>query len=69
MCIVRSKWNVIKIAVSYIVIFSTSIRAVPPLALHQLIEVDPGGEVVLMLHGHDLDGDEVSSKCENNITN
>ena len=36
-------------------------KATPPLALHQLIEVDSGGEVVLKLHGFDLDGDKVSS--------
>jgi hypothetical protein len=36
------------------------IKAILPLALHQLIEVDPGGEVVLKLNGFDLDGDKVS---------
>ena len=35
-------------------------RAAPPLALHQLVQVEPGGEVVLKLHGLDFDGDEVS---------
>ena len=33
--------------------------ATPPVALHQLIEVEKGDEVVLHLHGHDLDGDKV----------
>ena len=33
--------------------------ATPPVALHQLIEVEKGDEVVLYLHGHDLDGDKV----------
>ncbi len=32
----------------------------PPLALHQLVEVEPGGEVVLKLNGLDVDGDKVS---------
>lgn len=35
-------------------------RALPPLALHQLVEVEPGGEVVLKLHGVDFEGDDVS---------
>jgi len=30
----------------------------PPLALHQLVEVEPGGEVVLKLNGLDVDGDK-----------
>ena len=33
--------------------------ATPPLALHQLVEVEEGGEVVLSLSGLDLDGDAV----------
>jgi hypothetical protein len=37
-------------------------RALPPLALHQLVEVEPGGEVVLKLHGLDFEGDAVSLK-------
>jgi hypothetical protein len=32
----------------------------PPLALHQLVEVERGGEVVLKLNGLDVDGDKVS---------
>lgn len=35
--------------------------ATPPVALHQLIEVDKGSEVVLHLHGHDLDGDKTTT--------
>ena len=35
------------------------IEAKLPLALHQLIEVETGGEVVLKLNGFDLDGDKV----------
>lgn len=35
-------------------------NATPPLALHQVIEVEQGGEVVITLHGHDVDGDTVS---------
>lgn len=35
-----------------------SCRATPPLALHQLVEVETGGEVVISLYGHDIDGDE-----------
>lgn len=35
--------------------------ATPPLALHQLVEVEEGGEVVLDLFGSDIDGDPVSS--------
>jgi hypothetical protein len=34
--------------------------ATPPLALHQLVEVEEGGEVVLSLYGFDVDGDGVS---------
>ena len=34
-------------------------QASPPLALHQLVEVEPGGEVVLKLHGLDFEGDDV----------
>ena len=30
------------------------------MALHQLVEVGAGGEVVLDLYGHDVDGDSVS---------
>ena len=36
-------------------------HAKPPLALHQLIEVDPDEEVVLNLHGLDFEGDAVSA--------
>jgi hypothetical protein len=36
-------------------------NATPPLALHQLIEVEQGGEVVITLRGHDVDGDTVSA--------
>lgn len=46
-----------------LVIFATLLlqcQASPPLALHQLVEVEPGGEVVLKLHGVDFDGDDVS---------
>lgn len=35
-------------------------QALPPLAVHQLVEVEPGGEVVLKLHGIDFEGDSVS---------
>ena len=46
-------------------VFSILVRlrcsATPPLALHQLVEVNEGGEVVLSLYGHDVDGDTVSS--------
>jgi len=35
--------------------------ATPPVALHQLIEVEKGDEVVLYLHGHDLDGDKTTT--------
>ena len=57
-----SKWSVKNAAACYFIIILTFVTAVPPLALHQLIEIDPGGEVVLTLHGHDLDGDEVRLK-------
>jgi len=47
---------------SFLVIYLFArIRASPPLALHQLIEVEASGEVVLELHGHDLEGDKVRS--------
>ena len=32
----------------------------PPLALHQLVEVESNGEVVLKVHGLDFEGDDVS---------
>lgn len=35
--------------------------ATPPLALHQVVEVEHGGEVVISLRGHDIDGDTVSA--------
>lgn len=37
-------------------------QAIPPLALHQLVEVESGGEVVLLLHGVDFEGDDVSDE-------
>ena len=35
-------------------------ESAPPLALHQLVEVESSGEVVLNLHGVDFEGDDVS---------
>lgn len=49
-----------KIFVTFICCFlNFSSLATPPLALHQLVEVETGGEVVISLYGHDIDGDEV----------
>ena len=42
-------------------------QASPPLALHQLIDVESGGEVVLLLHGVDFEGDDVSYILKHSI--
>ena len=41
--------------------FLLGCQAKHPLALHQLVEVESGGEVVLLLHGVDFEGDDVSN--------
>lgn len=38
--------------------------AKPPLALHRVIEVERGAEVVIRLDGFDEDGDIVSVNCQ-----
>ena len=40
--------------------YVASTLSIDPLALHQLIEVEVGGEEVISLSGYDLNGDEVS---------
>lgn len=53
-----------KALVIFFVALLLQCRASPPLALHQLVEVEPGGEVILNLHGLDFEGDDVSKKGE-----
>ena len=53
--------------VSLLLKCSTSLATLP-LALHQLVEVGESDEVVLSLHGHDVDGDEVRKKWTWQIT-
>ena len=43
----------------FLTLFSEG-QSSPPLALHQLLEIESGGEAVLRLHGHDQEGDSVS---------